>query len=46
MARGKKGAKREIANYVHTGREQLNNPPVGLVTADTDKDAGKTTRPV
>ena len=43
MARGKKDAKRKIDNYVHTGRERLNNPPVGLVTPDTDKDMGKTT---
>ena len=43
MARGKKDAKRQIDNYVHTGRERLNNPPVGLVTPDTDKDAGKKT---
>ena len=43
MARGKKDSKRQIDNYVHTGRERLNNPPVGLVTPDTDKDAGKRT---
>lgn len=43
MARGKKDAKRRIDNYVHTGRERLNNPSVGLVTPDTDKDAGKKT---
>ena len=43
MARGKKDAKRQIDNYVHKGRGRLNNPPVGLVTPNTDKDAGKTT---
>ena len=43
MARGKKDSKRQIENYVHKGRERLNNPPVGLVTPDTDKDAGKKT---
>ena len=43
MARGTKDTKRPIENYVHKGRERLNNPPVGLVTPDTDKDAGKKT---
>ena len=37
----KKNAKRDIATYAHTGKERVNNPPVGLVTPDTDKDAGK-----
>ncbi len=43
MARGTKETKRRVENYVHKGRERLNNPPVGLVTPDTDKDAGKKT---
>jgi adenine-specific DNA-methyltransferase len=43
MARRKKDAKRQIDNYVHAGRERLNNPPVGLITPDTDRDAGKKT---
>ncbi len=43
VARGKKDGKRQIDNYVHKGRGRLNNPPVGLVTPDTDKDAGKKT---
>jgi adenine-specific DNA-methyltransferase len=43
MARRKKDAKRQIDNYVHAGRGRLNNPPVGLVTPDTDKDADKKT---
>jgi hypothetical protein len=30
MARGKKETKRRIENYVHAGKERLNNPPVGL----------------
>ena len=33
-------AKRKIENYAHTGRERANNPPVGLVTPETDRDAG------
>ena len=33
--------KRPIKNYIHSDEERLNNPPVGLVTPDTDKDAGK-----
>ena len=36
-----KPRKRPIKNYVHSDEERLNNPPVGLVTPDTDKDAGK-----
>ena len=36
-----KSQKRPIKNYVHSDEERLNNPPVGLVTPETDKDAGK-----
>lgn len=36
-----KSRKRPIQNYVHSDKERLNNPPVGLVTPDTDKEAGK-----
>ena len=43
MAKQKKNAKRDIETYAHTGKERVNNPPVGLVTPDTDKDAGKRT---
>ena len=35
--------KREIENYAHTDKDRVNNPPVGLVTPATDKDAGKKT---
>ena len=35
--------KKPIENYDHTDKKRLNNPPVGLVTPDTDKDSGKTT---
>ena len=31
--------KREIENYAHSGKERANNPPVGLVTPETDRDA-------
>ena len=35
--------KRNIENYAHTDKERANNPPVGLVTPDTDRDAGRKT---
>ena len=34
---------RSIEAYDHTGQERLNNPPVGLVSLDTDRDAGRMT---
>ena len=34
---------RPIEAYDHTGQERLNNPPVGLVSQDTDRDAGRGT---
>ena len=43
MARQGKKAKRDIENYAHAGKERANNPPVGLVTPETDRDAGKKT---
>jgi hypothetical protein len=30
--------KRQIEQYEHKGKERANNPPVGLVTPDTDID--------
>jgi adenine-specific DNA-methyltransferase len=42
MARAKRQAKNEIDNYTHPDKKRLNNPPVGLVTPDTDKDSRKT----
>ncbi|MYG40227.1 MAG: site-specific DNA-methyltransferase [Nitrospira sp. SB0677_bin_15] len=39
----KKSAKRDIETYAHTDKERVNNPPVGLVTPDTDRDSGKKT---
>ena len=39
--RGQPEKKRPIESYDHKGEERLNNPPVGLVTPETDRDAGK-----
>ena len=36
-------AKLPIESYDHRDKERLNNPPVGLVTPDTDRDSGKKT---
>ena len=33
--------KRKIESYAHEGKERANNPPVGLVTPNTDPDAGR-----
>ena len=48
MAQGKVKAegsasrsKRPIEQYDHKDKRRANNPPVGLVTPETDKDAGK-----
>ena len=43
MARRRGQGKRPIESYDHRGEERLNNPPVGLVTPDTDRDAGRKT---
>jgi adenine-specific DNA-methyltransferase len=41
MARKKKtNTKRPIESYEHRDKQRVNNPPVGLVTPDTDPDAG------
>jgi adenine-specific DNA-methyltransferase len=37
------GKKKPIEQYDHKGKKRVNNPPVGLVTPYTDKDAGKKT---
>jgi adenine-specific DNA-methyltransferase len=39
MAKGKK----PIEQYDHKGKTRVNNPPVGLVTPETDKETGKKT---
>ena len=36
-----KHKQREVESYTHSDKERVNNPPVGLVTPETDKDAGK-----
>ena len=41
--RRRSGARRPIESYDHRDKERLNNPPVGLVTPDTDQDAGRKT---
>ena len=41
MTQPKNKKNRGVENYTHTGKERVNNPPVGLVTPETDKDAGK-----
>src|SRR3990172_4480015 len=40
---GRKGSKKPIEHYEHKGKTRANNPPVGLVTPETDPDAGKRT---
>ena len=39
----KKTGKKQIEQYDHKGKKRVNNPPVGLVTPDTDKETGKKT---
>ena len=43
MAKAPKQRKRNIEHYAHAGKERVNNPPVGLVTPETDRDAGRKT---
>ncbi len=38
MAGKKKSAKKPIEQYDHKGKKRINNPPVGLVTPNTDKE--------
>ena len=33
--------KKPIEQYDHSDKKRKNNPPVGLVTADTEKDVDK-----
>jgi adenine-specific DNA-methyltransferase len=41
MARKKRTeSKRPIESYEHRDKQRVNNPPVGLVTPETDRDAG------
>ncbi|HPK73387.1 MAG TPA: site-specific DNA-methyltransferase, partial [Candidatus Latescibacteria bacterium] len=41
MARKKSPGSRSIESYDHADKQRANNPPVGLVTPETDPDAGK-----
>lgn len=41
MAKTNKPNKKPIEQYEHKDKERLNNPPVGLVTPETDKETGK-----
>ena len=41
--RKKPPVKRPIESYDHRDKERVNNPPVGLVTPDTDKDGSERT---
>jgi phosphatidate phosphatase APP1 len=34
-------AKRKIGHYTHPDKKRANNPPAGLVTPQTDREAGK-----
>ena len=43
MARRGGKTNRDIENYAHAGKERANNPPVGLVTPETDRDVGRKT---
>lgn len=43
MSRTSKPDKKPIEQYDHKGKERCNNPPVGLVTPETDKEGGKKT---
>ena len=41
MAKAPKKRERDIKHYAHPGKKRVNNPPVGLVTPETDRDAGR-----
>lgn len=41
MAKKKKSKKKPIEQYDHKGKKRVNNPPVGLVTPETDRETGK-----
>jgi len=40
---GEKRTPKEVEQYTHDDKNRVNNPPVGLVTPDTDKDGDKKT---
>ncbi len=35
--------RRNLEQYDHKEKKRVNNPPVGLVTPETDKESGKKT---
>ena len=42
--KAKRGSnKKPIEQYAHKGKQRANNPPVGLVTPQTDKESGRKT---
>ncbi len=43
MPKHRKPGKKPIGQYDHKEASRANNPPVGLVTPETDRDAGKKT---
>src|SRR6266446_4473382 len=43
MPKAQKSNTKPIAQYDHHDKERLNNPPVGLVTAETDTETAKKT---
>jgi adenine-specific DNA-methyltransferase len=43
MSKIAKYDKKPIEQYDHKGKERCNNPPVGLVTPETDRESGKKT---
>ena len=43
MSKTTRTEKKPIEQYDHKGKERCNNPPVGLVTPETDRDGGKKT---
>jgi adenine-specific DNA-methyltransferase len=43
VAKKKKADKKPIEQYHHKGKQRVNNPPVGLVTPETDSETGKKT---
>jgi len=38
-------AKKQIDSYEHKGKERTNNQPVGVVTPETDIEAGRSATP-
>lgn len=43
MKKKSASSKRKVEAYQHKGKQRLNNPPAGLVTSETDRDAANKT---